>query len=424
MLGRDHGGAHGQIAKHFIVLGALVLSPLPGCEGHLDQDYSDPVDAGARDVRGEPETAQEAQPDTPTCSPGLTDCGFGSSALCVDLQTAWDHCGSCTTVCDAGQTCAAGTCVCAPGLTDCEGDCVDLETNGKHCGGCGSKCSPGVCDHGTCDCPCEPEYTDCSTSSGGCVCVDTSVNPTHCGECFHWCEWGQPCLDGVCRCPDDQVVCKGGCTDILSNPEACGACANECAEGSTCLDGACTCPCWAEQACCNDRCVPLDDDPANCGACGHACAGDEICYYGACTTATTCCALTQNLNHELGTGIQSTWIAWELAPECYLQAQSITLALPYGSAAILADDGNVPGAVLAVAQLDLAGADGWTTGVLSPPVSLILGHRYWLASNSYTASMTDDGFEYDYYSSTSLHGPWSGPKGPRPFTSRVNGVCP
>ena len=45
-----------------------------------------------------------------TCAAGLTVCGKGAFAQCLDLQNDHEHCGDCDNACALGIVCAAGTC--------------------------------------------------------------------------------------------------------------------------------------------------------------------------------------------------------------------------------------------------------------------------------------------------------------------------
>ena len=45
-----------------------------------------------------------------TCPTGLTVCGAGAFARCLDLQTDREHCGTCDKACLQSIACAAGTC--------------------------------------------------------------------------------------------------------------------------------------------------------------------------------------------------------------------------------------------------------------------------------------------------------------------------
>ena len=54
-------------------------------------------------------TTNAPNPDG-TCPTGLTVCGKGAFAQCLDLQNDREHCGTCDNTCVAGIACAAGTC--------------------------------------------------------------------------------------------------------------------------------------------------------------------------------------------------------------------------------------------------------------------------------------------------------------------------
>jgi len=54
-------------------------------------------------------TTNAPNPDG-TCTTGLTVCGKGAFAQCLDLQTDREHCGTCDNACVAGIACAAGIC--------------------------------------------------------------------------------------------------------------------------------------------------------------------------------------------------------------------------------------------------------------------------------------------------------------------------
>lgn len=84
--------------------------------------------------------------------PSCETCG---GIQCVDLLTSREHCGSCDLACEAGTTCAQGTCIeaCESGLSLCDTSCVDLETDDAHCGSCGKRCGLGsTCSAGSCVC--------------------------------------------------------------------------------------------------------------------------------------------------------------------------------------------------------------------------------------------------------------------------------
>ena len=89
----------------------------------------------------------------------IADAGVPCDAeesLCGGECVAWSPsaCGSCDTVCEAGDPCRAGVCGCDAGSMGCDGSCVDLDSNPRHCGACGRDCGAlAACDAGECACP-------------------------------------------------------------------------------------------------------------------------------------------------------------------------------------------------------------------------------------------------------------------------------
>ena len=89
---------------------------------------------------------------------GYTLCGDSPNAVCLNLQTDPQHCGTCTTACTGNNECTAGSCSCkqgfancAVGSTSCE---TDLQSDAAHCGACGNACPAGdECQAGMCACP-------------------------------------------------------------------------------------------------------------------------------------------------------------------------------------------------------------------------------------------------------------------------------
>lgn len=154
------------------------------------------------------------------CKPGYGNC---NKNLCldgceIDLATDPGNCGSCGHTCDAGQTCAGGTCLCPPGQTNCGDICVDLTNDVTNCGRCGNYC-PGptggssspfraptpkggspLCKEGSCSYVCFPGFADCDGAlSNGCE-ININTDPHHCGGCDSKCNLpaGQPCVLGQC----------------------------------------------------------------------------------------------------------------------------------------------------------------------------------------------------------------------------------
>jgi hypothetical protein len=93
-----------------------------------------------------------------TCPTGVVDgggpivqCGADSGVPgCFDLTQSSDHCGSCGTSCEGGNTCNESQC-CPPGNRSCGGTCINVQTDPNNCGGCDAGCpSPAQCSAGTC----------------------------------------------------------------------------------------------------------------------------------------------------------------------------------------------------------------------------------------------------------------------------------
>ncbi|MBI5478796.1 MAG: hypothetical protein HY906_08075 [Deltaproteobacteria bacterium] len=140
-----------------------------------------------------------------TCNPGTaTTCSPANGGkACVDAQTDPQFCGTCTTQCPAGQTCAGGSCtsVCAPGMSACPYvGCVNLTSDGGSCNGCTSGCSfagDNKCDHGACASSCSGGRTQCG-SYPPYSCADLQRDPAHCGTCSRKCADSEICVGGSC----------------------------------------------------------------------------------------------------------------------------------------------------------------------------------------------------------------------------------
>ena len=96
------------------------------------------------------------------CAIGACDTGWGNcdandvNGCETDVRENVNHCGGCSSPCQAGEVCTAGTCTteCPAGETKCEDVCADLQTSAQHCGTCDNACSPGEeCRAGTCVLP-------------------------------------------------------------------------------------------------------------------------------------------------------------------------------------------------------------------------------------------------------------------------------
>ena len=95
------------------------------------------------------------------------------------------------------------------------------------------------------------------------------------------CTNGRNCINGVCECPDGQIICNDKCIDPLKDAQHCGAkgtCIGTdaknanyqglvCKDGQECVQGlACTCP--QGLVLCNNICINPLSDAQHCGAKG------------------------------------------------------------------------------------------------------------------------------------------------------------
>jgi hypothetical protein len=232
-------------------------------------DAATSMDASATDVTA-----------GPTCDGGQTAC----MGACVDTQTDRANCGTCGTMCPAGQSCRMGMCQfdCPSGQTLCGGRCVTVSGDRENCGACGTMCPAGqVCSMGMCTTSCNPGLTDCMGS-----CRDTQNDRMNCGACGTACPSGQVCSMGRCQtnCPGTQTECGGLCVNTMTDRVNCGTCGTSCAAGEVCNAGRCELSCAAGQTACGmpAMCVNTQSDRANCGRCGNACGDGLVCAMGMC----------------------------------------------------------------------------------------------------------------------------------------------
>lgn len=219
-----------------------------------------------------------AMPDVaPSCPVGRSPCG----AICANLRTDPNNCGTCGNTCADGQRCEDDACVsgCSSPRLICSGACVDPTTDGRNCGMCGIACPSGaVCADGGCSC------IEGRNACGG-RCVDTQSDNGHCGACARACPSGQNCVSGVCQsgCPAPNQMCGGACTSVATDATNCGGCGRVCPASQACVAGACACP--SGRTACGAACVDTNFDPNNCGACGNVCPSGQ-CLSRVCTTPT------------------------------------------------------------------------------------------------------------------------------------------
>lgn len=167
--------------------------------------------AGCSDSTDAPDEQPSVTPPGPTenlCA--NASCANGCcNGTCVDFRTDVNHCGRCSTQCDAGWSCLDGQCSreCSGETARvCEGMCVNIATNEMHCGGCGRACGPNmVCTGKTCECA--EGYIDCDGNDANgceipgyeCICMTGERK-----SCYPYVQ-GKP---GVGECRSGEVVCE------------------------------------------------------------------------------------------------------------------------------------------------------------------------------------------------------------------------
>jgi hypothetical protein len=210
-------------------------------------------------------------PPVTSCTDGTTACGSD----CVSTLTDDAHCGSCGTMCSAGQHCANGACfesacdggTCAPDSVCAQGACVARACVGVACG-VGEVCSQGHC-------VCGPGRTQCGDS-----CVDLALDDANCGMCGKACAAGESCAGSACLTRDCSFSCDA--LSVCVN----NACVERdcvgvvCPSGLTCHSGACGCA--PGETSCGGACVKVVTDSSNCGMCGMACPNGTRCAAGQC----------------------------------------------------------------------------------------------------------------------------------------------
>ncbi|MDB5213731.1 MAG: Tryptophan synthase alpha chain [Myxococcaceae bacterium] len=152
---------------------------------------------------------------------GYADCNGNTVDGCeANVFGDNNNCGSCGTVCPAGETCAIlqpsnmPGCACAPGSTKCTqasnpgfASCVDILTDKDNCGACGARCDGNdgvVCDNGVCVQLCPDGYAECNGDPRDPCETNIMTDPYHCGGCNTHCDatLPQPCQGGRCWTED------------------------------------------------------------------------------------------------------------------------------------------------------------------------------------------------------------------------------
>jgi hypothetical protein len=144
---------------------------------------------------------------TTTCPAGQTAC----DALCRNLQSDRNACGSCTTTCPLPEACVDGACICPHPLTVCDGECVTTAGDARHCGGCNQPCGPDeACSSGEC---CTRINRPCVTVDDHCCGSSTCHAPGGIG-------FGTCCVANglACTAVNDFHCCSGNCVDGRCQP--------------------------------------------------------------------------------------------------------------------------------------------------------------------------------------------------------------
>ena len=261
------------------------------------------------------------------CAEGLTSCGTGNNAQCINIQTDVNNCGSCGHVCENQQMCSSGQCI---GKTICDGIVRDTQNDLDHCGACNQRCPDGkICSLG-----------QCKVGTGTAYCsgkiVSLSSDSAHCGKCGSKCPINSRCSDGYCyegtgetycngtivnlnkssancgqcgyACPDDVLCRSGGCvieqcngikTSLMDDSANCGQCGKKCDVGKRCQSG--TCKTGTGSTYCDGISINTSNDSANCGQCGKMCGVGQICQSGTCQTgmgSTYCDGISINTSYD------------------------------------------------------------------------------------------------------------------------------
>jgi hypothetical protein len=74
--------------------------------------------------------------------PNHDKCGAGAMAICTNLQTDINHCGTCGNLCPTGEVCSNGTCACQQGSTALQCQCNQFVASNEVGNTPANTCSP------------------------------------------------------------------------------------------------------------------------------------------------------------------------------------------------------------------------------------------------------------------------------------------
>ena len=190
----------------------MVCSPAGFCVSPVDGGASDiyvPRLDGQRPPTPQTDAMPSPAPDALVapdsgCPGSLTQCG----AVCTNLDTDPQHCGTCWNSCGGCAACVLGKCACTQGAANCDGSWVngcetDTDNDPKNCGSCGHVCASSQCAKGKC----------ASTPPPGC---DDTVAFT-CGTSGMYCDYAtkscKACSGGLNNCNGIYTCeCSGTCS--------------------------------------------------------------------------------------------------------------------------------------------------------------------------------------------------------------------
>jgi hypothetical protein len=153
--------------------------------------------------------------------------------------------------------------------------------------------------------------------------------------------------------------------------------------------------------------IPADGTPVDGSTSDTLAAPDSP---AADATVSTCNAIdSQNASFQPSGGSGSgLWFASQYVPTTGYVIRALALFNSGGSIALLDSSSNSPGAVLATGTLPLPqNPPSWTVGVLSAPIVLTAGHKYFIATSSLSFSSQSGCTAYATYRAFSVNGSWT-----------------